>query len=93
MRLPVCCAAKQSCGQMQVQQLSNRPAQHGASPPAAAGSTDLGATSTAVAELQQRLDAALAAAEEKERHLQGMQVGHIPGSNATQLPAWEESRA
>eukprot|EP00891_Asterochloris_glomerata_P006915 jgi/Astpho2/6915/Aster-01782 len=39
----------------------------------AAGSTDLGATSTALAELQQRLDAALAAAEEKERHLQGMQ--------------------
>ena len=46
-----------------------------------------------MAELQHRLDAALAAAEEKERHLQGMQVRHASGSNGPQLPACEVSRA
>ena len=84
--------AKQSCGQLQVQQLSNRAAQPAASPPAAAGSAALRATGKTVAELQHQLDGALAAAEEKERHLQGMQVGHPSGCNAPQLPAWEGSR-
>ena len=79
-QLLVGCAAKQSCGRLQVRQLSARLAQPAASQRGAAGSAALGATGMTVAELQHRLDAALAAAEEEERHLQGMQVGHASGS-------------